>query len=296
VGTADISFLGAHYGATLGPADPRACLDVGPTEDFSVNARSLTDNLVNFEDLVMFALNYSVVAAPPASPSAVVPTSDGVGLEAPAAVRAGETVRATVRLRGSGAIQALAVTLGWNAEVLEPVGYASGGFIEGQGGVLMSARPGSVDAALLGARPQGVIGEGVLAVLTFRARANGEARLVVESVEARSAANRPLALGPGAPGARLPTHSVLEPARPNPFDGSTELRFALARGGAVEMVVFGVDGRRVRTLVDEERGPGEYRLSWDGTDHSGRPVAPGLYFVRLHGPAIRMVRSLVRLR
>jgi hypothetical protein len=64
VTTSDISFLGAHYGAALGPADPRGCLDIGPTLDFSPATRPTTDNLIDFEDHVVLALNYGLVSAP----------------------------------------------------------------------------------------------------------------------------------------------------------------------------------------------------------------------------------------
>src|SRR5204862_4584153 len=58
VTTADVSLLGAHYGAS-GPAlAPYSYLDVGPTTDHSVNARPTTDGVADFEDLVMYALNY----------------------------------------------------------------------------------------------------------------------------------------------------------------------------------------------------------------------------------------------
>jgi hypothetical protein len=64
VDTADISLLGANYGIFGAPVAAVAYLDVGPTTDFSVNARPTTDDRVNFEDLIMFAINYGTVSAP----------------------------------------------------------------------------------------------------------------------------------------------------------------------------------------------------------------------------------------
>ena len=49
VNTSDISHLGANYGVSLGPLDPRACIDVGPTTNAFVTGRPLTDNLISFE-------------------------------------------------------------------------------------------------------------------------------------------------------------------------------------------------------------------------------------------------------
>lgn len=57
----DISLLGAHYGSTLVPADPYGYLDVGPTDDHSVDGLPTTDNRVDFEDIILFAINYAQV-------------------------------------------------------------------------------------------------------------------------------------------------------------------------------------------------------------------------------------------
>jgi len=63
VNVADISLLGAHYGITIVHNDPVNYLDVGPTTDGSVNGRPLTDNQIQFEDLIIFAINFGAVSA-----------------------------------------------------------------------------------------------------------------------------------------------------------------------------------------------------------------------------------------
>ena len=55
----------------------------------------------------------------------------------------------------------------------EPVGFEPGALVTSQGGVVMSARPGNLDAALLGAG-RGIAGTGVVGTVAFRARADGE--------------------------------------------------------------------------------------------------------------------------
>jgi flagellar hook assembly protein FlgD len=55
--------------------------------------------------------------------------------------------------------------------------------------------------------------------------------------------------------------------------------------------VFDARGKHVRTLVDEVTLGGNFRISWDGTDGSGRLVSPGLYLVVLSvGNATQMVK------
>lgn len=68
---------------------------------------------------------------------------------------------------------------------------------------------------------------------------------------------------------------------PNPFRASTTIPYAVERPAEVSLEVFDVMGRRVRHLFREDRLPGAYTASWDGTDDIGKPVASGSYFYQL---------------
>lgn len=85
-------------------------------------------------------------------------------------------------------------------------------------------------------------------------------------------------------------------AWPNPFAGGTRLPFTLSRGGTVELSVHDVTGRLVRTLASGTRSAGGHAPEWDGRDASGRPVASGVYFVRLRAEGAVERAKLVRLR
>ncbi len=52
-------------------------------------------------------------------------------------------------------------------------------------------------------------------------------------------------------------------------------------GARVSLVVYDVQGRVVRTLVDGAESAGAKSISWDGRDHRGQRVASGMYFYRL---------------
>ena len=70
-------------------------------------------------------------------------------------------------------------------------------------------------------------------------------------------------------------------AGPNPFRGATTLRYSLAERSAVRIEVLNVVGQRVRTLVDQEAGPGSYQVPFALIEASGRRLAPGTYLVRM---------------
>jgi hypothetical protein len=263
---------------------------VGPTTTHYVDGRPLTDQLVNFEDLILFAINYGQVSAPQARAVPVAAGPNALSLEAPATVSAGETFTVTLHLTGAGDLQGLSTQLGWDAAVAELLSVEAGALVTSQGGVVLSSGPGNVDAALLGAG-RTFAGEGALAAVRFRARSSGDPRVAIEKVDARDGMNRSVALTGAQPEA--PRSTAFAPATPNPFDRSTTLSFSLAKGGAVELAIFGVDGRRVRTLVKEARAAGVYHLSWDGVDEAGRVVSSGLFYARLLTPQGRFSRTLV---
>jgi hypothetical protein len=63
------------------------------------------------------------------------------------------------------------------------------------------------------------------------------------------------------------------------------MRFAIPAGDRegepVRLSLIGVDGRRVRMLLDSAFPPGTHEAVWDGRDDGGHPVAGGVYFARL---------------
>jgi len=73
----------------------------------------------------------------------------------------------------------------------------------------------------------------------------------------------------------------LRPNVPNPFNPSTEVRFVLTRAGSVEVGVYDLAGRLVRTLLAESLPAGERSLTWDGRDTAGRALPSGVYFARV---------------
>jgi len=289
----DISLLGANYGKNDSwiLSHGVACLDVGPTSTGYVDGRPLTDDVINFEDLILFAINFSVVSAPQMS-AVPVAGRDELTVDAPASVTAGQTFVASVRMSGAGTVQGLSAQLGWDPAVAEPVSTQAGEWMTGQQGVVFSARPGNVDAAVLGTG-RAITGTGELAQVTFRALSNGNPGVKLATVDARNTSNQRMELSRGVV---VPSETALMPVAPNPFRGSPTLAFAVSKAGPVELAVYSVDGRRVRTLVKDTREAGVYRLSWDGTDDHGTAQRAGLYFVRLVTAQGRFTRTMAMLK
>ena len=284
VSTADISLLGAHYGAS-GPSYVGVeYLDVGPTTTNFIDGRPLTDDIINFEDLVIFALNYSI-AGPPNITQRPKVAAGVEQLQMIVAESGTDAVVAHLQLKGSGALQALSVSLRWDPAVVEPVSCAAGALLAAHNGVALSAARGNVDMAILGVQPEGLVGDGEVATVSFRRVGAGDPKLVFDRVLGRDAANAAVsvvtAMPTGVEPAKLPAVTAFAAPSPNPFRESSQLSFSLAKAGPVTLAIYSVDGRRVRSLVNGVREPGEYHVRWDGRSGDGRPVGAGVYYVRL---------------
>ena len=85
-------------------------------------------------------------------------------------------------------------------------------------------------------------------------------------------------------------------ARPNPFLGSTDLRFELETSATVSVSIYDVSGREVRRLVDGDRlDAGPHGYHWDGTDSDGRQVPAGAYVYEVRAEGEVLGSTLVRL-
>ncbi len=80
--------------------------------------------------------------------------------------------------------------------------------------------------------------------------------------------------------ALLPTTYAVSANYPNPFNPSTSMDFQLPQISNVQLVIFNVLGQKVRTLVNEQMGPGRYKAIWDARNDAGQPVASGIYIYR----------------
>src|SRR5207237_3335514 len=123
-----------------------------------VTGRPTTDLLLNFEDFILYAINYGVVSGPSRMKPLASTQSDVLSMTVSSS--GPDRVTAHLILSGSGALQGLSTALNWNADVLEPVAYGTGDYLTSQHGTALSAAPGSVDAAIPGLRGQGLSGTG----------------------------------------------------------------------------------------------------------------------------------------
>jgi len=89
--------------------------------------------------------------------------------------------------------------------------------------------------------------------------------------------------------------TTLEQPAPNPMREAMQVRFALSRDGRADLSVFDVQGRLVAHILEGHQRAGGREVTWTGRGLDGRPVAAGIYFLRLNA-AQSLCRRFVVLR
>ncbi|UCE05436.1 MAG: T9SS type A sorting domain-containing protein [bacterium] len=78
---------------------------------------------------------------------------------------------------------------------------------------------------------------------------------------------------------------------PNPFNPTTVLEYSLPKTSHVQLIIYNLLGRQVKTLVDVEQSAGHFQVTWDGTDEHNLPVAAGLYLCRMEaGEVVKVIK------
>jgi hypothetical protein len=89
---------------------------------------------------------------------------------------------------------------------------------------------------------------------------------------------------------------TLEQNFPNPFNPKTAIGFTLAQPGRVDLIVYDIAGRLVKTLSAGPMVAGRHEVLWDGRDESGNEAASGVYYYRLETDGTVYSKGMVLLR
>ncbi len=76
---------------------------------------------------------------------------------------------------------------------------------------------------------------------------------------------------------KIPTLFSLSQNYPNPFNNSTVIHYELPIDGYVKLDVFDIRGRKITTLINEEKDAGTYDYKWN----ISKIISSGIYFYRL---------------
>ncbi len=94
----------------------------------------------------------------------------------------------------------------------------------------------------------------------------------------------------------VPPRYALMQNHPNPFNPATTISFDLPAKAKVNLKIYDVAGRLVRTLAEGQWDAGRHSIIWDGRNKLGSIVASGIYFYRLDTPSFQSTKKMVLLR
>lgn len=129
------------------------------------------------------------------------------------------------------------------------------------------------------------------AVFTAHAAGSARVRATVAGLAATTSGVLTVNAASGVEVGDVPLRFELAQNYPNPFRGSTTIRFQMARPGRTRLTVFDVLGRAVTTLVSREESPGVHAVDWDASG-----VQSGVYFYRLELNGEHQVRRMFILK
>jgi flagellar hook assembly protein FlgD len=73
----------------------------------------------------------------------------------------------------------------------------------------------------------------------------------------------------------------MENAYPNPFNPKTYIAYNLAESANVNISVFDLQGRQIKTLFKGHQPAGNHHIYWNGSNENGSKVPSGNYIIRM---------------
>ena len=89
---------------------------------------------------------------------------------------------------------------------------------------------------------------------------------------------------------------ALYPNYPNPFNPETKIHFQLANNSDVQLIIYDILGRKIRTLVSNHLNVGNHVVTWDGLNEDGANVASGMYVYRIEAGDFIDYRKMLLVR
>lgn len=79
----------------------------------------------------------------------------------------------------------------------------------------------------------------------------------------------------------LPNSYTLANAYPNPFNPSTTIEYSLKTTADVDLTIFDLNGKIVKTWSYAQQSPGWYSIKWNGKNGNGLDLSSGIYFYNI---------------
>ncbi len=94
--------------------------------------------------------------------------------------------------------------------------------------------------------------------------------------------------------AQTPSEYTLLGNYPNPFNPSTTIRYSLPYQSSVELTIYDIMGREVKSFNISSQSSGYQNIVWDGTNKNGNSVSGGIYLYRISIKSLENSKTFVK--
>ena len=94
----------------------------------------------------------------------------------------------------------------------------------------------------------------------------------------------------------IPLSFALYQNYPNPFNPITSIQYDLPSAGMVDISVYDMIGRKVKTLVNGIQNPGFKTIQWNAKNEMNSPVSAGLYFYTIQTDGFKETKRMILLK
>jgi hypothetical protein len=88
-----------------------------------------------------------------------------------------------------------------------------------------------------------------------------------------------------------PTGFTLHQNYPNPFNPFTLIRYSVIGNRFISLKVFNVQGKKIKTLINQRHNAGNYNIEFEGADHPS-----GIYFYKLESEGISEIKKMLMIK
>lgn len=121
----------------------------------------------------------------------------------------------------------------------------------------------------------------------------GDAGTIIKSVSASSLVSTSTPGTGEKEGSLIPMNNVFDPSKGQ----ATTIRYYFKKSGWVSIKVYTLQGRLVRTLLNEQRDAGVYQdVFWDGRNDEGELASTGIYLVHVEAPNFSESKKMAVIR
>ena len=97
-------------------------------------------------------------------------------------------------------------------------------------------------------------------------------------------------------GADIPEVFALHQNYPNPFNPTTQIRYDLPEDALVNITIYDIMGRNIKSLVNSNQLAGYRSIQWNATNNLGEPVSAGMYIYMIQAGEFRESKKMVLLK